>query len=45
MSKSLPAWLVEAKTYLRKHYPTDGLAESLLWALYVRGFELPEGDR
>jgi hypothetical protein len=45
MTRALPAWLAEARAHLRRHYPTDGLAESLLWALYVRGFRLPGGDR
>lgn len=40
-----PTWLLEARTYLRAHYPADGLAESLLWALAHRGFRLPEIDR
>jgi len=37
-----PPWLLEARAYLRVHYPADGLAESVLWALAKVGFALPE---
>lgn len=36
----LPAWLEEARAHLREHYPHDGLAESVLWALHGVGFEM-----
>lgn len=34
-----PAWLLTARDHLRRNYPADGLAESILWALLVRGFD------
>ena len=37
----LPAWLAEARAHLHRHHPTEGLAESVLWALAARGFALP----
>lgn len=40
-----PAWLIEARGHLRAHYPADGFAESLLWALAALGFRLPGDDR
>lgn len=41
----LPAWLEESRAHLREHYPHDGLAESVLWALYAAGFALVyDGD-
>ena len=36
----LPEWLAVARAHLREHYPHDGLSESVLWALYARGFEM-----
>ena len=36
---SAPAWLLTARDHLRRNYAADGLAESLLWALFVRGFD------
>lgn len=46
---STPDWLLTARDHLRANYPADGLVESLLWALHVRGFDpfaaAPEGAR
>lgn len=33
-----PRWLEEARAHLRKHYPHDGVAESLLYVLHGAGF-------
>lgn len=38
----LPAWLGEARTHLREHYPHDGLSESVLWTLYAAGFGIAD---
>ena len=34
-------WLSEATAHVRRHYPGDGLTESILYALHRVGFDLP----
>jgi hypothetical protein len=40
-----PAWLLEAREHVRRHYPACGLTESLLWTLAAIGFDPDRGSR